>query len=135
MSAVAAPVALAPLEGQVPHDAFRLSMCLHNPPVHPHWSEAVEWPAERWDPLTNAPTMGRVLEVRGRTAEGRVIEPVHYACGDGDGLMPSFDGWFRPVVGSAGKVLRYDQVQIVEWQPLSVRAPDAAVLEEACASS
>lgn len=84
------------------------------PPVAPHWSEGIEWPPGRWDPMINAPRAGYpILEVRGRTAEGLVIEPCHYACGDGDGLMPPFDGWFRPMAGGG-----YIEVSIVEWQPL-----------------
>jgi hypothetical protein len=101
------------------HRAFLLAMQLHNPPAHPHWSEAVDWRPGRWDPLCNAPIGGRVLEVRGRDAAGRLLEPMHWACGDGDGLMPPFIGWFVP--GGGGFV----GVDPVEWQPLRA-APEAA---------
>jgi hypothetical protein len=105
------------------HQAMRLAMQLHNLPGHPHWSEAIDWRPGRWDPLINAPTRGSpILHIRGRASDGRVFEPMHYACGDGDGLMPSFDGWFVPVTDSRGKVLAYHQVDPVEWQPLGAKA-------------
>jgi hypothetical protein len=101
--------------GTEEHKAMKLAMTLHNPPSHPHWSEAVDWTADRWDPMCNAPVAGYpILHVRGRTAEGKVIEPIHYACGDGDGMMPPFDGWFAPYKDASG----YYQVRPVEWQPL-----------------
>lgn len=90
-----------------------LDLCLHSPGHgRPHWSESVDWRPGRWDPLNSAPTRGTpIMRVRGRTADGRVIEDMHYACGDGDGLMPPFDGWFAP--DSDG----FYQVSPVEWQP------------------
>lgn len=95
------------------HADIRQEMQLHNPPAHPHWSEGVDWPAGRWDPMVNAPRAGYpILHVRGRTADGHVVEPMHYACGDGDGIMPPFDGWFIPI----GK--EFVEVDPVEWQPL-----------------
>jgi hypothetical protein len=100
--------------------ARRLAEQLHNPPAHPHWSEAVDWRPGRWDPMSTAPRAGNpIMHVRGRTADGRIVEPMHYACGDGDGLMPPFDGWFVPYGGDAST--RRDgfyQVRPVEWQPL-----------------
>lgn len=102
--------------GTPEHKAMALAMTLHNPPAHPHWSESVDWPADRWDPMVNAPRAGYpILHVRGRTADGRVVEPMHYACGDGDGLMPPFDGWFVPY---ATKGAGFYEVAPVEWQPL-----------------
>jgi hypothetical protein len=97
------------------HDAMRLAMQLHNPPSLPHWSESIEWRPGRWDPMVSAPRAGYpILEVRGREADGRIVEPVLYACGDGDGLMAPFDGWFRPAAGGSGFV----ECSPVEWQPL-----------------
>lgn len=97
-------------------------MVLHAPPQHPHWSESVDWRAGRWDPMVNAPCRGSpILHVRGREADGRVVEPMHYACGDGDGMMPPFDGWFVPCRSGDAFV----QVRPVEWQPLRA-LPDAA---------
>lgn len=88
---------------------------LHNPPAHPHWSTAIEWRHDRWDPMTNAPVAGYpIMTVRGREADGRIVEPIHYAFGDGDGLMPSFDGWFSPEISGS-----FVQCHPVEWQPLS----------------
>ena len=105
--------------GTEEHKAMRLQMRLHNPPQHPHWSESVDWPADRWDPMVNAPSMGYpIMHVRGRTLLGKVLEPMHYACGDGDGLMPPFDGWFVPDSVGSGFV----QVSPVEWQPLRIGA-------------
>lgn len=96
------------------HRAMELAMRLHNPPEHPHWSESVEWRHDRWDPMCNAPVEGYpIMHIRGRTAAGQIVEPMHYACGDGDGMMPAFDGWFIPC-GKGG----FHQVQPVEWQPL-----------------
>lgn len=101
------------------HQAMTLDMTLHNPPAHPHWSEGIDWPADRWDPMVNAPRAGYpILEVRGRTKDGSIVEPMHYACGDGDGLMPAFDGWFVPVKDSNGRVSYNQEVRPVEWQPL-----------------
>lgn len=100
---------------------------LHNPPEYPHWSLAIEnWPADRWDAMTTAPSRGwPILEVRGREADGRIVEPMHYACGDGDGLMPPFDGWFvpyNPVTKEGG----FYGVRPVEWQPLAALQASAA---------
>src|SRR6478735_7107464 len=82
---------------------------------HPHWSLAVQWRPGRWDPMTNAPSEGYpILHVRGRRADGTIIPKMHRACGDGDGLMPPFDGWFAPYAsGSDG----FHEVHPVEWQP------------------
>lgn len=94
----------------------------------PHWSENVEWRPGRWDPLSNAPVLGSpVLWVRGRTEDGHVIERMHYACGDGDGLIPPFDGWFTDD-GYGGFV----QVFPVEWQPLRAlpKLPDTISAQE-----
>lgn len=50
---------------------------------------------------------------------GIVIEPIHYAYGDGDGLMPAFIGWFTPSGHySDGRPSGFYQVFPVEWQPL-----------------
>ena len=103
-----------------PNAADMLALTLHNPPAHPHWSEAVDWRAGRWDPMCNAPKSGYpILEVRGRTAEGRIVEPMHYACGDGDGLMPAFDGWFVPY--RPDQKGGFYEVRPIEWQPLRAR--------------
>lgn len=64
------------------------------------------------------------MHVRGRRADGTVIDDMHYACGDGDGLMPPFDGWFAPYKQGEG----FYQVHPVEWQPLR-----AQPLEVVCA--
>lgn len=94
------------------HQQMRHAMQLHNPPVFPHWSEGIEWPASRWDPMVNAPRAGYpILQIRCRLADGRIAEPVHYACGGGD-EQPPFDGWFEPA-GSG-----FQEVAAVEWQPL-----------------
>lgn len=73
----------------------------------------MEWHVDRWDPLSNAPTDGYpILHVRGRGKAGEIFEPMHKANGDGDGVMPPFDGWFVPCGNG------YTQVFPVEWQPL-----------------
>ena len=93
-----------------------LALTLHNPPAHPHWSESVEWRHDRWDPLSTAPQSGYpILEVRGRTATGHILERMHRAFGDGDGMMPPFDGWFVPYEGGRSG---FYEVRPVEWQPL-----------------
>lgn len=100
---------------------------LHKP-ERPHWSVGIDWPADRWDPMSNAPSAGYpILDIRVRDEAGRVYEPVHYACGDGDGLMPSFDGWFCAY--SLDKNGGFYQIDAVEWQPLRVRADDAPASE------
>lgn len=92
-----------------------LDLVLHRPDIgRPHWSEAIEWRPGRWDPMNSAPMRGNpIMRVRGRTQDGHVIEDMHYACGDGDGLMPPFDGWFAPDLNGSG----FHQVRPVEWQP------------------
>ena len=84
-----------------------------------HWSEDVEWRHDRWDPMSNAPVSGYpIVHVRGRTHQGVIIEPIHYACGGGE-EQPAFDGWFRPVsYNSEGRANGFHQVTVVEWQPL-----------------
>lgn len=80
----------------------------------PHWSVGMPWPANRWDPMNSAPSRGsKILDIRGRAADGRVLEPMHYAHGGGE-EQPRFRGWFIPC-GS-----RFQQVEPVEWQPLEV---------------
>ncbi len=92
----------------------------HRPEAgRPHWSETIDWRPGRWDPLSNAPIEGYpILHVRGRDEKGNLLEPMHYAYGDGDGLMPPFRGWFVPS-GERG----FQQVHPVEWQPLRA-SPD-----------
>jgi len=99
-----------------------LELTLHNPPAHPHWSESVEWRHNRWDPMSTAPRRGYpIMNVRGRSADGSILEPMHYACGDGDGLMPPFDGWFVPYgSGRSG----FYQVRPLEWQPIRASHED-----------
>lgn len=82
----------------------------------PHWSFSVkDWPKDRWDPMSNAPWFGRpIIEVRGRTFDGKILEGMHYACGGGD-EQPAFDGWFIRWGGDG-----FTQVHPVEWQPLEV---------------
>lgn len=96
------------------------SLIAELPPTHhseraPHWSDGIEWRAGRWDPMSNAPSTGsKIMHVRGRSAEGRILEPMHYASGGGE-EQPCFDGWFVPYAnGTRG----FHQVHPVEWQPL-----------------
>lgn len=80
----------------------------------PHWSLSVDWRPGRWDSMSTAPTRGYpILHVRGRDKLGNVIDDMHYACGDGDGMMPPFDGWFIRIGDG------FSQVHPVEWQPLT----------------
>lgn len=90
---------------------------LHNPPAYPHWSTLIEWRPGRWDAMESAPVAGYpIMHIRGRTADGRLLEPMHYACGGGE-EQPPFDGWFVPYdpVTKAGG---FYGVNPVEWQPL-----------------
>lgn len=96
-------------------NASPLELTLHNPPEHPHWSEAVDWRHDRWDPMVNAPRAGwPILHVRGRTAEGRILEQIHFASDLSGEEQPAFEGWFAPYTGERG----FYQVTPVEWQPL-----------------
>lgn len=82
-----------------------------------HWSESVEWRPGRWDPMSNAPIDGYpILEVRGRTASGQLLEPMHYAYGGGED-QPPFRGWFVPYKAGSG----FYEVSPVEWQPLGAQ--------------
>lgn len=65
--------------------------------------------------MSNAPTRGKILEIRGRTKEGAIVAPMHYAYGDGDGMMPPFIGWFIPDGSGRG----FYEVTPFEWQPLN----------------
>jgi hypothetical protein len=95
-------------------DEFSILMATHSPPLHPHWSEAAEWRHDRWDPMCTAPSRGSVIvEVRGKTADGSIIDRMHYAVGGGD-EQPPFEGWFAPYSSGRG----YYQVSPVAWQPL-----------------
>lgn len=69
--------------------------------------------------MSNAPVLGMILHVRGRDASGRILEPMHYACGGGE-EQPPFEGWFVPYKHGEG----FYQVQPVEWQPLSATYDD-----------
>jgi hypothetical protein len=108
-----------------PKQEATLLQQLHNPERGlPHWSDAVDWRPGRWDPLDNAPSRGYpIAHVRGREPDGRVVEPMHYAQGDGDGMMPAFYGWFVPDGGSG-----FVGVHPTSWQPLRAapRAPDGS---------
>lgn len=67
-----------------------------------------------WHPMSTAPRDATwfIAQTRDRTSYR-----VHYGCGDGDGLMPPFDGFFR-AIESGGKVLYYQQVErLIEWRP------------------
>jgi hypothetical protein len=70
--------------------------------------------------MSNGPKDGYpIVHVRGRTKIGNIIEPIHYAYGDGDGLMPAFIGWFIPSGRYAdGRPMGHHEVFPVEWQPL-----------------
>lgn len=88
---------------------------------HPHWSLSVAWRPGRFDSMSTAPTEGYpIMHIRGRDENGVLLEPMHYACGDGDGLMPSFDGWFVPDGSGRG----FREAHPVEWQPLSASPVD-----------
>jgi|GEM_PF-5481224 len=56
------------------------------------------------------------MEVRGRAKDGTILEPMHRAYGDGDGMMPSFNGWFVPY--QPNREGGFYEVHPVEWQPL-----------------
>lgn len=95
-------------------DEFAVQMTMHCPPLRPHWSESAEWRHDRWDTMVNAPWRGRILEVRGKTADGRIIDRMHFAEGGGE-EQPPFRGWFAPYpTRSSG----FYQVSPVAWQPL-----------------
>jgi hypothetical protein len=82
-----------------------------------HWSECIEWPAGRWDSIETAPTLfvhgHRPPDLRGRTKDGTVVEPMHFASDTSGDEQPPFHGWFVPVGNGFG------QVHPVEWQPLT----------------
>lgn len=80
-------------------------------PRRAHWSDEIHWREGRWDDMSTAPR--DTTEIRGKTAEGRLLEPMHYACGGGE-EQPAFDGWFMPYESSDG----YYEVRPVAWQPL-----------------
>lgn len=83
-------------------------------PRHTHWSESVEWRPGRWDPMSSAPASTR--EIRGRDAQGRILEPMHFASDRSGEDQPAFHGWFVPNGGGG-----YRGVQPVEWQPLRAK--------------
>lgn len=100
--------------GTAEHQAIKLAATLHKPPAHPHWSESVDWPADRWDPMSNAPSCGYpILHIRGRTADGHVLESMHFAQDLSGDEQPAFSGWFVQTAPHHNS-----QVTPVEWQPL-----------------
>ncbi len=69
--------------------------------------------AREWKPIGTYPMTGPVLHVEARGRDGTIYPDAHYACGDGDGLMPPFDGWFEPMSGGRG----FSQIRKpVEWR-------------------
>jgi hypothetical protein len=87
-------------------------------PAHgqPHWSLGIDWRAGRFDPMTNAPSKGfPILNIRGRDKDGKLLEPMHFACGGGED-QPAFRGWFVPFTDPKSG---FYEVTPVEWQPLS----------------
>lgn len=78
----------------------------------PHWSHTIEWRPGRWDPMANAPRP--CTEIRGRTATGQLLEPMHFAQDLSGEDQPAFCGWFVPSSSGSGFV----EVSPVEWQPL-----------------
>ena len=61
-----------------------------------------------------------IMHVRGRSLKGEILEPMHYACSDGDGMQPPFVGWFVPYPNRSDG---FYEVSPVEWQPLHAK-PD-----------
>ena len=87
---------------------------------HLHWSESIEWRDGRWDSMSSAPTSGNIImHIRGRDATGKVLEPMHYACGGGE-EQPPFDGWFLPTPSGSA----FYQVTPVEWQPIRAQVSE-----------
>lgn len=85
----------------------------------PHWSEGIEWRAGRWDPISTAPSSGSpILNIRIREADGRIVEPVHFAQDLSGECMPAFSGWYVPVLRADGTTSYFAPVDPVEWQPL-----------------
>lgn len=82
-------------------------------PSHPHWSEGIEWRDGRWDPMSNAPMSA--MDVRGRDAQGKIIERMHYAEDLSGECQPPFCGWFEQRSGMNFPV------SPVEWQPLRAK--------------
>lgn len=91
-----------------------------------HWSDSIYWRPGRWDDLSTAPQ--DCTFVRGRTADGKLLEPMHYACGGGE-EQPRFDGWFMPMKGRYEQGSGLYQVRPVAWQPLRALpdGPDCAM--------
>lgn len=96
------------------HPSFLPERMNFHSKANPHWSTIIEWRTGRWDPMSNAPTDGEILFVRGRDKDGNILENIHYAYGGGE-EQPFFRGWFIPVDRG------YHQVFPVEWQPLNAK--------------
>lgn len=88
-----------------------------------HWSDDVDWRPGRWDDMSTAPK--DCTNVRGRTADGKVLEPMHYAFDHSGEDQPYFDGWFVPYTDPGAG---FYQVRPVAWQPLRALpdGPDCA---------
>lgn len=89
-----------------------------------HWSDDVDWRPGRWDALSSAPQ--DCTYVRGRAADGKLLEPMHWASDTSGEEQPSFTGWFLPYESGSGG--GFYQVSPVEWQPLRAmpEGPDCA---------
>jgi hypothetical protein len=87
-----------------------------------HWSDDVDWRPGRWDDLSSAPK--DCTNVRGRDADGKLLEPMHWASDLSGEDQPAFHGWFLPYKEGGG----FYQCRPVSWQPLRALpdGPDCA---------
>ncbi len=94
--------------------------------MHQRWQP---WLPGIWVPMRYVPEgciRGYpIRHLRGLLADGRVVE-MHYACGDGDGLMPPFEGWFEQV--GEGPRRWFREVEPRAWMEMvnDLEEPNAA---------
>ena len=65
-----------------------------------------------WQPMATAPR--DCTWIIARNKRGNEYR-VHYACGDGDGLMPPFDGFFEQMGSGRNQWFR-EVTGLVEWK-------------------
>ena len=84
-----------------------------------------------WNDMSTAPKTGPVREVALLTSGG-IIPRAHWACGDGDGLMPAFGpAWFKP----SGSGYIEVQGKILGWRELPENIKADALKEDTARSS
>ena len=100
-------VARAPFSKE---EEARFPLIRHHSVEKPHWSsEILDWPSDRWDPMSTAPITGRIIDMNVRDSKGKITHDVHYAEDMSGEFQPAFRGYFNSKL--------FEVVDVCEWQP------------------